>query len=211
LQTSHPVHNAPPIEFFFSLRSPYSAIVAPRVAALARNTGGQVNLRFVLPMVMRGLPVPKIKRMAIVRDTAREAHWRGIPFGRLNDPVGRPTERGLALIPLAERKGCGMAYVLSFMQGVWAEGIDAGSDRGLRKIAERAGMSWADAQDALADEGWRQRAEANRQAMFELGLWGVPSFQFGDLTTWGQDRLWVIEQALLAYGKPVSDDPLAPA
>lgn len=211
LQERYPVHNAPPIEFFFSLRSPYSAIVAPRVAALARNTGSQVNLRFVLPMVMRGLPVPKIKRMYIVRDTAREAYWRGIPFGRLNDPVGRPTERGLALIPLAERQGCGMAYVLSFMQGVWSEGIDAGSDSGLRKIAERAGINWADAQDALADESWRQRAEANRQAMFELGLWGVPSFQFADISTWGQDRLWVIEQALLAHSKPVTDDPLAPA
>ena len=96
-------------------------------------------------------------------------------------------------------------------EGVWSEGIDAGSDSGLRKIAERAGINWADAQDALADESWRQRAEANRQAMFELGLWGVPSFQFGDITTWGQDRLWVIEQALLAHSKPVTDDPLAPA
>lgn len=188
--------HAPDIDFFFSLRSPYSAIVTPRVFELGRLSGAQVRLRFVLPMVMRGLPVPRAKRSYISLDAAREAHQRGIPFGRLNDPVGRPTERGLALIPWAERAGVGQAYVASFMRGVWAEGLDAGSDRGLRRIAERAGLSWSTAQDALADESWRAQAERNRSEMFGLGLWGVPSFKVGDLAVWGQDRLWAVREAL---------------
>lgn len=186
-----------PIDFFFSLRSPYSAIVTPRVFELGRLTGAPVRLRFVLPMVMRGLPVPAAKRRYIALDAAREARARGIPFGRLNDPVGRPTERGLALIPLAERAGKGPAYLLSFMRGVWAEGIDAGSDRGLRRIAERAGLSWDEARVALKDEAWRDTAEANRAELFGLGLWGVPSFRVRDTAVWGQDRLWAVQQALL--------------
>jgi 2-hydroxychromene-2-carboxylate isomerase len=192
-----------PIDFFVSLRSPYSAIVAPRVYALARHAGVPVRLRYVLPMVMRGLPVPREKRSYISLDAAREAHLRGIPFGRLNDPVGRPTERGLALIPLAQRSGREEAYLLSFMRGVWAEGIDAGSDRGLRRIAERAGLGWDDARAALRDEGWRNVAEANREALFALGLWGVPSFQVGDVAVWGQDRLWAVQDALMHTGAPV--------
>lgn len=187
----------PPVDFFFSLRSPYSAIVAPRVFALGQQAGAAVRLRYVLPMVMRGLAVPAEKRRYISQDAAREAHLQGTPFGRLNDPVGRPTERGLALIPLAERQGLGQAYVLSFMQGVWAEGIDAGSDRGLRRIAQRAGLPWADAQQALHDPAWRVTAEHNRQALLSLGLWGVPSFQVGSLAVWGQDRLWAVRDALL--------------
>jgi 2-hydroxychromene-2-carboxylate isomerase len=94
-----------PIDFFFSFRSPYSAIVAPRVFELGRRTGAPVRLRFILPMVMRGLPVPREKRAYITLDAAREAHARGIPFGRLNDPVGRPTERGLSLIPVCRADG----------------------------------------------------------------------------------------------------------
>ena len=184
------------IDFFVSLRSPYSAIVAPRVYALARHAGVPVRLRYVLPMVMRGLPVPPEKRRYISLDAAREAHLRGIAFGRLNDPVGRPTERGLALLPLAQRSGREEAYLLSFMRGVWAEGIDAGSDRGLRTIAERAGLGWEDARAALRDEGWRKVAEANREALFALGLWGVPSFRVGDVAVWGQDRLWAVQDAL---------------
>jgi 2-hydroxychromene-2-carboxylate isomerase len=40
-------------------------------------------------------------------------------------------------------------------------------------------------------------AEANREELFGLGLWGVPSFRVnGNDAHWGQDRLWVIEQEL---------------
>jgi 2-hydroxychromene-2-carboxylate isomerase len=155
-------------------------------------------------MVMRGLPVPREKRIYISLDAAREAHVRGTPFGRLNDPVGRPVERGLALMPLAERQGKGQAYVLSFMHGVWAEGIDAGSDRGLRRIVERSGLSWAEARKALEDQSWRVTAEVHRQAMLNLGLWGVPSFHVRDTAVWGQDRLWALQEALLNSGKPAN-------
>jgi 2-hydroxychromene-2-carboxylate isomerase len=197
LQNAVALTNPPAIDFFFSFRSPYSAIVAPRVFELARRTGAQVNLRYVLPMVMRGLPVPREKRMYIVFDTAREARMRSIPFGRLNDPVGKPTERGLALMPLALAQGKGESYVLSFMQGVWAEGLDAGSDKDLRTIVERCGLLWSEAQSALQHNGWRSQAEENRSAMFALGLWGVPSFHVGDAAVWGQDRLWAVQEALL--------------
>lgn len=203
LHDAVPINPLAPIDFFFSLRSPYSAIVAERVFKLGQLTGAPVRLRYVLPMVMRGLTVPRNKRMYIALDTAREAFERGIPFGRLNDPVGRPTERGLALIPYAERVGQGQSYVLSFMRGVWSEGLDAGSDRGLRTIVEQAGLSWPEAQQALKDEGWRRVAEANRVAMLALGLWGVPSFRVSDTAVWGQDRLWAVQEALLGIHAPL--------
>ena len=193
VQAAHPKT----LDFFVSLRSPYSAIVAPRLFALAQRTGASVRIRFVLPMVMRGLPVPRSKRRYISLDAAREARSRDIPFGRLNDPVGRPTERGLALIPFAERSGKAQAYLLSFMRGVWAEGLDAGSEKGLRRIVERADLDWGQAHAALADQRWRQTAEDNRAELFSLGLWGVPSFRVGDTAVWGQDRLWAIENELL--------------
>ena len=189
--------NPPDIDFFFSLRSPYSAIVCERVFRLGELTGAKVNLRFVLPMVMRGLPVPREKRLYIVRDAAREARLRGIPFGRMNDPVGRPTERGLALMPLAIAQGKGQAYVASFMRGVWAEGLDVGTDDALFLIAANAGLARVDCQKSLQDSAWRAQAEANRAEMMDLGLWGVPSFRVGDLNVWGQDRLWAVQDAVL--------------
>lgn len=195
----------PPIEFFVSLRSPYSAIVVPRVYELGRLTGAEVRLRPVLPMVMRGLPVPAPKRRYISLDAAREARLRGVPFGVVNDPLGRPTERGMAVLAHARSQGRGPAFLRSFMQGVWAEGLDAGSNRGLRRMAERAGLDWAACTLALGDEAWRHEAEANRREMAALGLWGVPSFRVGPLSVWGQDRLWAVQQALQTAAPPAVD------
>jgi len=187
------------LDWFLSFRSPYTWISADRAKALADHYGATLRLRFVLPMVMRGLPVPAAKRFYITLDTKREAERLGIPFGTIVDPVGKPTERGLAVLHHAIAAGKGHAFARSFLSGAFAEGIDAGTDTGLRIMAERAGMTWSAAQAALADESWRKVAEANREELFGLGLWGVPSFRVNDNPGhWGQDRLWVIEQELQA-------------
>ncbi|HPU52506.1 MAG TPA: DsbA family protein [Burkholderiaceae bacterium] len=197
LTTPVEVPDPPTIDFFVSLRSPYTAIVARRVYELGRLTGAPVRSRIVLPMVMRGLPVPAEKRSYIAADAAREAHVRGIPFGRINDPVGRPVERGTAIFPYARRMGREQAYIESFLDGVWARGIDAGSNRGLRRIVENAGLDWDAARACLRDESWRAEVEQNRTDMLALGLWGVPSFKVRDVAVWGQDRLWAIQAELI--------------
>ena len=185
-----------PLHWFFSFRSPYSAVIAPSVFALADAYNADLRLRFVLPMVMRGLPIPPAKRRYIPLDAAREARRIGTPYGRICDPVGRPVERGYALLHHAMRKGRGEAFVASFYRHVWAEGVDAGTDRGLRRIAGGAGFDWSEAKAALRDDSWRDVAEANRGELLAMGLWGVPSFRVGDTVVWGQDRLWAVEEAL---------------
>ena len=187
---------APELHYYLSFRSPYTYIAAERVKALADAYGAGLKLRFVLPMVMRGMQVPRTKGLYILKDTAREAHRLGIPFGKVADPVGEPVERGYAILPWAIEQGRGYDFALSFMKGVWAEGIDAGSDSGLKTIVERAGLDWKTAKPLIGNEDWKPQAEANRDEMMGLGLWGVPSFRVGDFSAWGQDRLWLIEDAL---------------
>ncbi|MBF7731369.1 2-hydroxychromene-2-carboxylate isomerase [Pseudomonas sp. N040] len=188
----------PQLYFYCSLRSPYTYLAAARVRRLAEQYGAELQLRPVLPMVMRGLPVPLEKRLYIIRDSKRIAERLGLPFGRIADPVGAPTERGLAVLFRALQAGKGAVFAEAFLQGVWAEGIDAGSAAGLRKIAARAGLDQAFVDAALADQGWRQQAEANRAEMLALGLWGVPSFRVDQRPAhWGQDRMWLIERDLI--------------
>ena len=188
----------PVIHFYCSFRSPYTYLAAAQVRRLAEHYGAELRLRFVLPMVMRGLPVPLAKRLYILHDNKREASRLGLPFGCVVDPVGEPTERGLALLHRAMAMGRGPALAESFLQGVFADGIDAGSDAGLLLIANRAGLSAADVAAALADSGWRAEAEANRADLFARGLWGVPSFRLDEgPAIWGQDRLWVLERDLI--------------
>jgi len=188
------------LHWYLSFRSPYTAIVRDRVKALADAYGAELQLRFVLPMVMRGLPVPPAKKKYIPLDTAREARRLGVAFGRVMDPVGKPVERGYSLLPWAREQGRGYEFVNAFLTCVWSEGIDAGSQNGMRRIVEQAGLNWEDAKGVLGNDNWRAEAEANRKDMMDRGIWGVPSFRVGDTITWGQDRLWVIEHALQKLG-----------
>jgi 2-hydroxychromene-2-carboxylate isomerase len=190
--------NAPELHYYLSFRSPYTYIAADRVKALADAYGAELKLRFVLPMVMRGLPVPATKRNYIAMDTAREARRLGIPFGRIADPLGKPVERGYAILPWAREQGRGFEFCQAFLRGVWSKGVDAGSESGMRQIVEAAGLDWRVARSQLDSEAWRVEEAANQAEMLAMGVWGVPSFRVGDTITWGQDRLWLIEDELKA-------------
>ena len=191
-----PAKTALELHWYLSFRSPYTGIVADRVKALADAYGADLKLRFVLPMVMRGMQVPRMKGFYIMSDTVREAERQGIAFGNAVDPVGAPVERGYAILYEAMKRGSGFAFAQSFLKGVWADGLDAGTDRGLKTITERAGLAWSEMNPFLGSEDWKPIAEANRQEMFKYDIWGVPSFRVGEIAAWGQDRLWVIEDAL---------------
>ena len=174
----------------------------PRIAvgryAIAERHGVPVVLRPVLPMVMRGLPVPLRMRIYIVQDTAREATRLGLPFGDICDPLGPGIGRLMAILLSPAAAGHEQAFLLSAARGAWAERLDVSTDRDLRTIVERAGLSWPASQTAMRDDGWRALAEANRLALTASGLWGVPSYRFGTVAVWGQDRLPRLEAMVAA-------------
>ncbi|MBI5506517.1 MAG: DsbA family protein [Deltaproteobacteria bacterium] len=190
------------LEFYVSLRSPYTYIAMERIYALPQRYPVDLRLRPVLPMVMRGLPIPRAKRFYITLDTMREAEGAGVPFGRVCDPVGRPVERAFSLYPWARERGRAAEFLLSFARAAFAEGVDTGQDAGLRHVVERIDLSWSEACEHLDREGWRDELEENRRVMFAMGLWGVPSLRLlggdgaPDFCTWGQDRIWRVEQEI---------------
>ena len=67
----------PVLHWYLSFRSPYTAIVGERVKALADAYGADLQLRYVLPMVMRGMTIPRAKGRYIPSDTMREAEAFG--------------------------------------------------------------------------------------------------------------------------------------
>jgi 2-hydroxychromene-2-carboxylate isomerase len=183
------------VDAWVSFRSPYSYLAVRRTLDLP----APVRLRPVLPMVQRGLAVPRAKVLYLAWDCSRIARDLGVPYGRIADPVGAGAERCLAVAYLADRLDLGGAWLESASTGIWSEGIDPARDAGLRRLAERAGLSWSDVQGALADDDWRAWAEGNRQGLFDTGLWGVPSFRYGTLSLWGQDRLDLLRAVIERY------------
>jgi 2-hydroxychromene-2-carboxylate isomerase len=194
-----------PLVMFFSFRSPYSYLALARTYAMADHYGLNLKIRPVLPMVMRGLSVPKAKRFYILKDAAREARLHKVPFGKVCDPVGAGVERCMAIWPFAEKEGRLREWLRAAATGIWSQGINAATDNGLKFLVENAGLDWNRARRWLDDDSWRDRAEDNRNAMMEAGSWGVPSFLTENTMVWGQDRFAVIEACLLASQADDSD------
>lgn len=187
------------IELFFSFRSPYSYLVLKPLFRLAERPNVELVIRPVLPMIMRGLPVPREKRLYILHDVHRLAREQGTPFGRAFDPAGAGVERCMAVFCAVREAGREQAFVTEAARAIWSQAANLTEDGELRPVVERSGLSWADAERALADDaGWRAMAEENRTTMFEeLGQWGVPSIRVGGrLAFWGQDRLPILERIL---------------
>lgn len=182
----------PPLEFFFSFRSPYAYLAMERVEKIAAAFGLELKVRPVLPMVMRGLQVPRAKLVYIIKDAMREAERHGIAFGKFSDPVGTGIDRCMGVFAYARSEKRERDFMQNAAAAIWARGIDVRSDKGMRKVTARTGLFWPDAKAAMGNDGWRDEVEKNRAAMEESGSWGVPTMRLGDFVAWGQDRDWLL-------------------
>jgi len=186
-----------PLEVFWSARSPYSYLGLLRAHQLALYYQAPLIIKPVLPMMMRNMNVPEMKKMAIFLDTKREAEKLGIDYGFVADPLGSAVERCYALLDYARENNKLVEYTVSFAKAVNAEGIRADTDAGLRVIVERCGLDWSVAKPLLNSRAWEKEVKANVEEMLALGCWGVPTFKLGDFAVWGQDRLGLIEKQII--------------
>jgi 2-hydroxychromene-2-carboxylate isomerase len=190
------------LEFYASLRSPYTAVIFDEVVELAERSGVRLALKPVLPMVMRGVSLSRNKGLYIFRDAAREARALGKDFGNFYDPIGAPARRCYALYPWAERQGKHIELMSAFMKAAFQQGINTNSERGFRSVVEAAGLSWEGAQREQDSDEWMALLEQNRETMYEFGSWGVPTFRLLDsegrqvMWAWGQDRLWLFAREI---------------
>ncbi len=186
----------PPLELFYSFRSPYAQLCLKRAFEVAEAFGLELVLRPVLPMLMRGMKVPDVKLRYIIRDAMREAETLGVPFGDCMDPLGEGVERCHAVFAYAETEHRGREFLQNAAELIWSQAVDVTTDKGLRKITAKTGLFWPEAKQALENDDWRDTAEENRQLMFSLGCWGVPTLCVGDFAVWGQDRIWLLARHL---------------
>ena len=154
---------------------------------------------------MRGLQVKLNKGLYIMGDAMRESYQIGFPWFAFSDPVGAGTIRAFALwydyvVPEKKEED----FLRSFSISVWAEAYDAATDAGMKVIIERAGLNWDIAKkylqsnNGLGNDRWRERENESQEEMLSLGVWGVPSFTYGQENVfWGQDRIRALEDKIV--------------
>jgi 2-hydroxychromene-2-carboxylate isomerase len=192
------------LEYFFSLRSPYTYISMQRVFEMASNLKITLRMRPVLPMMMRGVPATLAKGKYIFTDAKREAEQIfKVPFGNICDTFGFPVTRGYSLFSWAQEQGKAQEFCLNFYRAAFANGIDLSRDAGMKNVVQASGLDWHAAREIIDNDAWRPDIAENQRVLYEeLGLWGVPSFRLSrqsqsPLAVWGADRLWLLEDEIL--------------
>ena len=196
-----PNHSNIELEFYPSLNSPYTSISLERIKLLQSNYPIKIITKPVLPMLMRNMTIPRYKARYIFRDTAREAKKYDVPFGKVISPLGKPAERAYSLFPWIDQQGQGFEYICRLMISSFRKAEDIGVNSYLKVLIEDLGLDWKEAQKHLDTDIWKDILEKNRLIMYEGDSWGVPTFRLVDgdktFTTWGQDRIWLIEEEII--------------
>ena len=186
----------PALEMFYSFRSPYSYIGMQQAFDLAEAFGIELTVRPVMPMVQRGVGLPRSKLRYIIQDAGREARSKEVQFGTVTDPLGKGIENCMAGFMHARSKGQERRFLAAVGEAVFSDGIDLAEEAGLRYLADRTGLEWDAFREALDDDGWRDEVDDNGQALLDTGMWGVPTYRMGKFICWGQDRIWLLARAL---------------
>jgi 2-hydroxychromene-2-carboxylate isomerase len=204
-------------DLYWSFRSPYSYMAAPRLLALQAEYDVTCNVRPVYPLAVRTpeffderdpLWVPYL-----MTDVYREAAFLGLPFRWPRpDPVSRGADgdyrvpqphihRLTHLGVAAAELGKGLEFLTQVSAVIWSGEI-VGWHEGehLARATARAGLDLSALDAAVAAEPDRHAAivEQNQIDQRAAGHWGVPMMHFAGEPFFGQDRIdqlrWRMEQ-----------------
>lgn len=208
-------------DLYWSFRSPYSYMVAPRLMALQAEYDVACNVRPVYPLAVRTPAFFETRDPLwapyLMTDVFREAAFMGLPFRwprpdpvqqapgvgyRMPQPyIHRLTHLGVA----AAERGRGLPFLVETSHTIWSGEVDNWHEGDhLARAAERAGLDYLELSAAVDDQPDRYATlvEANQVAQRAAGHWGVPMMVFGGEAFFGQDRFdqlkWRMEQAGLA-------------
>lgn len=189
------------VRLFFSFRSPYSYLGAPRIFSLPEKYDIDLEWHGVPPMVNRGVPLSPAKAMYILRDAQRVAKRLGMPF---QFPNPDPLEHAHALLRGAEYandKGRVAPWVVGLARAIWGDQRDYTDGSVMREITESAGLDLEGILAAIkGSEEYDIRIEANVDLLEEVGHWGVPTMEADGNLFWGQDRIDYLEEYLDEQG-----------
>ncbi|PHS24632.1 MAG: disulfide bond formation protein DsbA [Robiginitomaculum sp.] len=204
-------------DLFWSFRSPYSYLAAPKLLQLTREYDLICHFRAVYPLAVRveGFfeTVNPMWPGYLIQDVPREAERLGLPI-HWPDPdpivqdfatmkvadeqpyITRLTRLGAA----AERSGKGLAFATAVSARLWGGVKNWHEGDVLAEAAKEAGLNMDDLEGALAEDaaGLDKEIEQNESDQTKAGHWGVPLMAFEGEPFFGQDRIdtlvWRLQQ-----------------
>lgn len=180
------------VTWYFDPVSPYVWLSA---GALARveAAGARVELQPVLFAGMLnahgniGPAEIAAKRAYTFRDVMRQAAQQGLTFA---GPPGHPFNPLLALrMCTALSEHARRCFALSLLSRCWEHGDDISDPATLVRIAQGCELDGDGLVEAAQQADTKQLLAAATKRAIDAGVFGVPTFRYGDELFWGGDRV----------------------
>jgi 2-hydroxychromene-2-carboxylate isomerase len=196
-------------DLYYSFRSPYSYLAAPRLAALCARYDAACDVRIVRPIAVR-IPgffktVNPLWPPYLMRDTFRISQRLGLPYAWPRpDPIVmnigsgevaaeqphimRVSRLGVA----AAEAGRGLEFLVEAGRVIWSGQVQGWNEgEHIAGAVAAAGLDPARLEAIIAVEAERIDAviTANEAAQTKAGHWGVPLMAFRNEPFFGQDRI----------------------
>jgi 2-hydroxychromene-2-carboxylate isomerase len=195
---------ARPIDYYFSLQSPWAYIGHGLFQDLASTYNLKVNYKPVLLVELfsetGGLPLAKrhpARQRYRMLELQRWRDKRGLKFhlqpehwpfnGRLADGV---------VIAALEAGQNPEPFIRRAFAGVWEQQIKLGDPAVIAKVADDSGLSGAKLVERSASNEISAAYEQNRQDAIAAGVFGSPAWVLDGEVFWGQDRIELLADAL---------------
>jgi len=193
------------IDYYVWLMSDWAYLGGVRFVQLAARHGLKINH---IPMRMQDVYAGSGGIVLANRAWQRQAYrvtelkrWRsrlGIPVNI--EPKFFPGDIDLAscVVIAAQRRGLPVAdFVNAVMRAIWAEDRNVSDPGVLVAIAEHCGLDGGTLLDAADAESVRAEYRGNTDRALAAGVFGSPFYVFAGELFWGQDRLDMLEEAIV--------------
>ena len=195
----------PTIDYYVWLLSDWAYLGCVRFVQLAKRHGLRINH---IPMRMQDVYAGSGGILLANRSWQRQAYritelkrWRTRLGIQVNiEPKFFPCDVDLAscVVIAGQRRGLPITdFVNAVMRAIWAEDQNVADPGVLIAIADRCGLEGRELLDAADTEAVRGEYRSNTDRALAAGVFGSPFYVFAGELFWGQDRLDMLEEAIV--------------
>jgi len=204
----------PTIDYWFTIVSPWAFLGHDPFLKIAKTNGVQILYKPVyLPEVFKetgGLPLneraPARQRYRML-ELQRWREFRGLPL-KLK-PKHWPFDPKLAdccITAIAEAGGDPSAFMRAVWEASWVKQEDCAPEAKLAELLTRTKHDAADVLEAAKSTPIKAIYAGRSREAIAAGVIGSPCYVLNGEVFWGQDRLELLERALVSARKPYKVD-----
>ena len=189
------------LTFWYEFASTYSYLSAMRIDDMAGKAGIEVEWKpFLLGPIFASqgwntspFAIYPAKGRNMWRDMERRCETYGIPFARPdlksdgNWPRSSVTAARIAIVGLEE--GWGKDFSRRVYTDEFSDHADISDETNLKDWITEVGGDADAAFTQITEPDVKSKLRANTETAMAAGIYGAPSFTFGEELFWGDDRL----------------------